>query len=151
MAVVNTLSCVLFMRSKSTAIHVPCYPQQVLSQWCYQRDAVQFVALMGSPSSSSACHINYILTWFISHSVERGSWYAWLIRASKMHFFLLIYFNNHPVHVSNRVTAHTIRRQFLYIQRMLFIVMIILKFCKITYIQRVPEGMCQTSGGCSLC
>jgi len=23
-----------------------------------------------------------------------------------MHFFLLIYFNNHPLHVSNRLTIH---------------------------------------------
>jgi len=29
-----------------------------------------------------------------------------VIRTNKMHFSLLIYFNNHPLHVSNRLTIH---------------------------------------------
>jgi hypothetical protein len=29
-----------------------------------------------------------------------------VIRTNKMHFYLLIYFNNYPLHISNRLTIH---------------------------------------------
>ena len=37
---------------------------------------------------------------FFWHSVDRVSWYICVIRTNKVHFFLLIYFNNHPLYVS---------------------------------------------------
>jgi hypothetical protein len=38
--------------------------------------------------------------------MDRASWYICVIKTNKMHFSLLIYFNNHPLHVSNRITIH---------------------------------------------
>jgi len=40
------------------------------------------------------------------HSVDRASWYIWVIKTNKMHFFLLIYVNNHPLRVSNKLAIH---------------------------------------------
>jgi len=37
---------------------------------------------------------------------HRASWYVRIIWTNKMHHFLLIYFNNKPVHVSSRLAAH---------------------------------------------
>ena len=39
-----------------------------------------------------------------------------------MHFFLLIYFNNHPLHVSNRLTYSSSGGSLLYMQHMVFTV-----------------------------
>jgi hypothetical protein len=38
--------------------------------------------------------------------VDRASWYIRIIWTNNMHYFLLIYFNNKPVHVSSRFPAH---------------------------------------------
>jgi hypothetical protein len=43
----------------------------------------------------------YFIFW---RSVDRA--YICVIRTNKMHIFLLIYFNNHPLHVSSRLTIH---------------------------------------------
>jgi len=45
----------------------------------------------------------YICVWC---TMDHALWYICVIRTNKMHFFLLIYFNNHPLHVSNRLTIH---------------------------------------------
>jgi hypothetical protein len=48
----------------------------------------------------------WIYNLWVWRSVDRASWYICVIRTNKMHFFLFIYFSNHPVHVSNRLTVH---------------------------------------------
>jgi len=40
-----------------------------------------------------------------------------------MHFFLLIYFNNHPLHVLNRLTIHYQEVAVLYMQHMVLIML----------------------------
>ena len=40
------------------------------------------------------------------NSVDRASWYIRTIRTDMMHYCLLIYFSNKPLHVSSRLAAH---------------------------------------------
>ena len=42
-----------------------------------------------------------------------------------MHFFYLMYFNNHPLHVSNRLTIHHQEVVLLYMQHIVFIMHIL--------------------------
>jgi len=46
-----------------------------------------------------------------------------------MHFSLLIYFSNHPLHVSNRLTIHHQEVSLLYMQHMVFIMLRIYENC----------------------
>ena len=39
-----------------------------------------------------------------------------------MHLFSLIYFSNHPLHVSNRLTTHHQEVALLYMQNMVFVI-----------------------------
>jgi hypothetical protein len=55
--------------------------------------------------------------------------------------FSLIYFNNHPPHVSNRLPIHHQEVALLYMQHMVFIMLKILNLCKITYIVIVIESI----------
>ena len=55
--------------------------------------------------------------------------------------FSLIYFNNHPPHVSNRLPIHHQKVALLYMQNMVFIMLKILNLCKISYIFIVIESI----------
>ena len=48
----------------------------------------------------------YATTALLQSFVDRASWYIRIIRTNKMHYFLLFYFNNKPLHVSSRLAAH---------------------------------------------
>jgi hypothetical protein len=49
---------------------------------------------------------------FASHQTVVFTCYFCLIKTNKMHFSFLIYFNNHPLHVSNGLTIY--QQQVLY-------------------------------------
>ena len=65
--------------------------------------------------------------------------YSCVIRTNKMHFFLLIYFNNHPLHVSSLCI---IRPYFTVCAAYgIYLADNILKLCKITYIYIVTKSV----------
>ena len=64
-----------------------------------------------------------------------------VIRTNKLHFSLLIYFNNHPLHVLNRVTIHHQEVVTVYITYGIYHAENILKLCKITYINIVIKSI----------
>ena len=67
---------------------------------------------------------------YILCSVDCASRYIYVIKPNVMHYLSSVYFVNQPVHVLGIFVAH---------------------HQEVYCIQSVPGGMCQTSGGCSLC
>ena len=55
---------------------------------------------------TTALYVAKMLEQFFLNSVDRALWYICVIKTNKIKFSLLIYFNNHPLHVSNTLTIH---------------------------------------------
>jgi len=67
----------------------------------------------------------YYYYFFLSFA-DRASWYICIIWTNRIHYFILIYFNNKSLHVSSRLAAHHQEDQLCTVMRYVYREMILL-------------------------